>query len=33
MGYNVYDVLKSYSLTYNKIKECEYLIFGDDLEF
>ncbi len=34
MGYNVHDVLKkSYSLEYNKTKECEILIFGDDLNF
>jgi hypothetical protein len=24
---------KSYSLKYNKTKECENLIFGDDLKF
>jgi hypothetical protein len=24
---------KSYSLKYNKIKECKNLIFGDDLKF
>jgi len=24
---------KSYSLEYNKTKECEKLIFGDDLKF
>jgi hypothetical protein len=24
---------KSYNLKYNKIKECEILIFGDDLNF
>jgi hypothetical protein len=24
---------KSYSLEYNKTKECEILIFGDDLKF
>jgi hypothetical protein len=24
---------KSYSLKYNKIKECEILIFGDDSKF
>jgi hypothetical protein len=24
---------KSYSLEYNKTKECENLIFGDDLKF
>jgi hypothetical protein len=24
---------KSYSLKYNKSKECEILIFGDDLNF
>ncbi len=34
MGYNVHDVVKkSYSLKYNKIKKCEILIFGDDLNF
>jgi len=26
-------VKKSYSLEYNKIKECENLIFSDDLKF
>jgi hypothetical protein len=24
---------KSYSLKYNKTKECEILVFGDDLKF
>jgi len=24
---------KSYNLNYNETKECEILIFGDDLEF
>jgi len=34
MGYNVHDVLKkNYNLKYNKTKECEILIFGDDLKF
>ncbi len=34
MGYNVHDVLrKNSSLKYNKTKECENLIFGDDLNF
>jgi hypothetical protein len=34
MGYNVYDVLKNnISLKYNKTKEREILIFGDDLNF
>jgi hypothetical protein len=31
---NVHDVWRiSYSLEYNKTKECEILIFGDDLKF
>jgi hypothetical protein len=31
MGYNVHDVFnKSYSLEYNKTKECEKIKFGDD---
>jgi hypothetical protein len=29
--YMMYE--ESYSLKYNKIKECENLIFGDDLKF
>ncbi len=34
MGYNVHDVFKkSYSLEYNKTKECEIFNFGDDLKF
>jgi hypothetical protein len=34
MGYNVHDVQrKNYSLEYIKTKECENLIFGDDLKF
>ncbi len=34
MGYNVHDVLKkgiAYSML--KLKNCEILIFGDDLKF
>jgi hypothetical protein len=34
MSYNVHDVWrKSYNLEYNKTKDCEILIFGDDLKF
>jgi hypothetical protein len=29
----IWCVKKSYSLEYNKTKECENLIFGDDLKF
>ncbi len=29
--YMMYE--KNYNLKYNKIKECEILIFGDDLKF
>jgi len=33
MGYNVHDVWKkNCSLEYNKTKECEIFIFGDDLK-
>ncbi len=34
MGYNVHGIWeKSYGFKYNKTKECENLIFSDDLKF
>jgi hypothetical protein len=34
MGYNVHDVWKkNHSVEYNKTKECEILVFDDDLKF
>jgi hypothetical protein len=33
MNYNVYDIWKKKFLEYNKTKECETLIFGNDLKF
>jgi hypothetical protein len=31
-GHGIF-IVKSYSLKYNKTKECEILVFGDDLKF